>query len=75
MKRHRASYANAIDWIARNDDPGSKDAFNPAALQGMITVLLVADIWRSDAARVAGHVVARRHQIFAEAAAAKAAAC
>lgn len=53
----RASYERAIGWIADNDEPGEYDIDTMASL---ISVVLVADLWGKDPARVARDVVNRR---------------
>ena len=53
----RASYREAVAWIAYNDDPGSSDSRDAEAVRGMISVGLVADIFGVDSERVAADVV------------------
>lgn len=56
----RASYREAIAWIAWNDDLGSNDSLNATACAEMISCCLVADLFGVPAARVGGDVVAYR---------------
>ncbi len=56
----RASFKAAVAHIALNDDPGSDDALNEEAVQGYLTVGLVADIFGVDTEYVARCVVMRR---------------
>jgi hypothetical protein len=58
-KPARASYREAVQWIADNDAAGDDDPVD--VLNGLISVLLVADIFRVDADKVARDVWNRRH--------------
>lgn len=53
----RASYREAVIWIAHNDECG-EGAVSVVAYS--ITVLLIADLWRKDPETVARAVVAER---------------
>lgn len=53
----RASYREAIEWIALNDEPALDDVGEVAA---MISVLLIADLWRKEPEAVARAVIRRR---------------
>lgn len=64
----RASYRQAVRWIAENDDPGDDEADNVDAVAEMISVLLTADIFGVEPKRVAADVVRKREQINASAA-------
>ena len=55
----RASYREAVQWIAVNDEPGEKDV---EVMQGMISVCLVADIFGADQAVVAKDVMRARER-------------
>jgi hypothetical protein len=49
--------SSAINWIAENDEPTSLD---PVEIADQISVLLVADLWKSDPRELADLIVARR---------------
>lgn len=51
----RASYREAVAWIAYNDSPGDDDDLE--AVSGYVTTLLVADLFGVDAAKVARDVM------------------
>lgn len=53
----RASYREAILWIADNDEPTSKDVSEVA---DMISVLLIADLFAVEPRRVARDVIFSR---------------
>jgi hypothetical protein len=55
-----ASYRHAVSWIAANDGSGDDDAKDETTVSGMVTVLLVADIFAVDAGEVAKAVVKYR---------------
>jgi hypothetical protein len=57
----RASYREAIWWIALNDEPGlGPDSRNPEVVATLISVALVADIFGVSTERVGLDVVRRR---------------
>jgi hypothetical protein len=53
----RASYRNAVAWIALNDETTEID---PQEIRGFISVVLVADLFDVDALKVASDVVRYR---------------
>jgi hypothetical protein len=53
----RASYRDAIRWIAENDEGGETD---PEVIADMITALLVADLFGKEPAAVAAAVIRKR---------------
>lgn len=55
----RPSYKNAIFWIAHNDE-GGPDAHNVEAVERMISVGLVADLFGKSTQEVAADVVLTR---------------
>lgn len=59
----RASYREAVAWVAENDSGGDLDAHRPEVVQHLITTVLVADIFGVDQLRVGRDVVRyrRRH--------------
>lgn len=57
-----ASYKEAIDWIARNDE---ESEMNPDYIADSLTVQLVADLWRKAADAVAMDVYKARVRIVA----------
>lgn len=59
----RASYREAVDWIAQNDSAGDCDACEEPVVAAYPTTVLVADIFGLDAQRVARDVVRRRRQL------------
>lgn len=54
----RASYRDAVDWIAQNDESGSEDT--PEQISGYASVVLVADLFDVDSIKVAGAVYNKR---------------
>jgi hypothetical protein len=52
-----ARYMEAVAWIANNDEPGETDA---ETVSEMISVLLVADLWRKEPEQVADDVLRAR---------------
>lgn len=56
----RATYRDAIDWVAQNDSSGDPDANDPEAVAFLVSSVLVADIFGVDVARVGRDVVRRR---------------
>jgi len=56
----RASYREAISWIALNDGPGDFDALEPAYVAEQMTAKIVADLFGVDDARVGKDVVRAR---------------
>lgn len=59
----RASYRDAIDWIARNDCAGESDALDATRVGELVSSALVADIFAVECARVGRDVVRRRAAI------------
>ncbi len=57
----RASYRDAVDFIAQNDDAEELD---PESVTGSLTVVLVASIFGTDAEHVARDVVRLRKQLM-----------
>lgn len=54
----RASYREAVHWIAVNDDGADgADRTNEASIAGYVTTLLIADIFGVEPERVARDVV------------------
>ena len=58
----RASYREAIAWIAMNDSAGDDDALDPKAAGSLITSCLVADIFGIDQDKVGADVVKYRRK-------------
>lgn len=54
----RASYREAVQWIADNDNPADDEPVIEVA--GYMTVMLIADIFDTSTGRVAKDVVWRR---------------
>lgn len=59
----RASYREAIAWIAMNDGDGQDDRLDFDSLKGYVTVCLIADIFCVSQARVADDVIKYRRGI------------
>lgn len=57
----RASYREAIDWIAENDESAERDVNVMAEVP---TVVLVAEVFRKPAATVALAVVRQREKLW-----------
>lgn len=57
-----ASYRFGVEWIAQNDAPGDGD--DAEALAGYISVLLLADLFGVEPAKVASDVLKRRAVLF-----------
>ena len=58
----RASYRAAIEWIALNDDAGSKDALIPEVVSGYVSSVLVADLFGVEDSKVGADVVRFRQK-------------
>lgn len=56
------SYRFGVQWIAINDDPGSGDALDVESVRGMVSVLLIADLFGCDPLLVASDVVSERYR-------------
>jgi len=56
----RASYREAVEWIALNDDNGAPDAREADAVAGLISTILVAHLFGVERERVARDVVRYR---------------
>jgi hypothetical protein len=58
----RASYREAVEWIARNDEAGSDDAFDVTETSFLVTTLLISDLFDVDNLKVGADVVRKRKQ-------------
>ncbi len=56
----RASYKEAIAWVALNDSGGDDDALIPEEVKHLITAALVADIFGVDQSKVGEDIVKYR---------------
>lgn len=56
----RASYKEAIAWVAMNDSAGDGDALNPDQVKFLITAILVADIFDVTLEKVGKDIVSFR---------------
>lgn len=56
----RASYKEAIAWIAMNDGPGDSWAMDVEQMKGQTSVVLIADLFGKPAREVAEKVVEYR---------------
>ncbi len=53
-------YRFAVEWIALNDGPGDSDALDPEAVQDLVSIALVADMFGKSTLEVAQAVVKYR---------------
>ena len=53
----RASYREAVAWVAENDSGGESDALRPEVVCHLITAALVADIFGVPSERVGNDIV------------------
>lgn len=60
---NRASYREAIDWIARNDSGADPSALNPETVGDLVTSCLVADVFDVERIKVGRDIVRRRISI------------
>jgi hypothetical protein len=58
----RASYREAVRWIAYNDDPGANDAQDPEVVVHYVSTLLVADLFGKEPEAVAADIVRLRQK-------------
>ena len=56
------SLSHAIRWIADNDEPELDEDDDLADMEGLISVMLVADIWGLSPEDVAKRVIAQRQR-------------
>lgn len=59
----RASYRDAVDWIAQNDGSGDPDALDPEAAAALTTATLIADIFGVPRDKVGADIVRRRKKL------------
>ena len=59
----RASYKEAIAWVALNDSAGDDDALLPDQVKHLITAALVADIFEVDQDKVGEDIVKYRKRV------------
>jgi hypothetical protein len=62
----RASYRDAIDWIAQNDSAGDDDADDPEVVGHLVSSVLIAEIFGVECERVGRDVVRRRSALDKE---------
>jgi len=62
----RASYREAVEWIALNDGAGDPGALSPEDVACQLSVMLVADLWRKSTLEVARAVVRWRKKHCSE---------
>lgn len=63
----RASYRDACEWIAQFDEAGNgAPSYDEEEVAGLVTVVLLADIFDVESARVARDVVRRRKALYPE---------
>lgn len=56
----RASYREAIEWIADNDSAADGDALDPEAVSHLVSSVLIADIFDVDSKKVGEDIVRYR---------------
>jgi len=56
----RASYRDAIDWIAQNDSAGDDGSCDPKIVAELVTSVLIAAIFDAPTEKVGADVVRRR---------------
>ena len=56
----RASYRNAVEWIALMDSAADNDALDPLTVSELVTVGLVADIFDVDPHKIGADIVRYR---------------
>lgn len=56
----RIRYHRGVQWIAFNDDNGSKDAENVDAIEHTLTIVLLAEVFEKTPRQVARDVVMTR---------------
>jgi hypothetical protein len=56
----RASYRDAVDWVAQNDSPGDDNAGDPEICGSLVSAVLVADIFDVTTKKVGEDIAARR---------------
>lgn len=62
----RASYRQAIDWVAQNDSAGDSDALDVDAVSYLVSSVLVADIFDVPCDKVGKDIVRRRKALAKE---------
>jgi hypothetical protein len=62
----RASYREAIEWIAINDSSGEDTAMDAEEVQHLVTSALVADLFEVDQFKIGKDVVRKRKQFIKE---------
>lgn len=63
MARIRPSYRRAVEWVALNDTPGDRGAFDLEVVRQYFTVGFVADLFGKEQDRVAQDVIDCRTQL------------
>lgn len=59
----RASYREAVTWIAENDSTADSDANDPDVVGYLVSSVLVADIFGVEPEKVGRDVVRKRYQL------------
>lgn len=62
----RASYRDAVDWVAQMDSAGDNDADKPEVVAELVSCGLVAAIFGVEQIRVGTDVVRRRAKLAKE---------
>jgi len=58
----RASYREAVQWIADNDSAGQDDALDLVCVSELITTVLIGDLFNVEYERVARDVIRSRQR-------------
>lgn len=53
----RASYRDAIEWVALNDSAGDSDALDPEVAGALVSAVLVSDIFDVPSYKVGADIV------------------
>lgn len=61
----RASYREAIAWVAANDSAGDEDALDPEKVSELVSACLVADIFGVSYEKVGADIVRYRKKHYA----------
>ena len=62
----RPSYREAITWIALNDGAGDDDAYDADVVSGLVTAVMLADIFDVPSDRVGRDIVRYRKRLLKE---------
>jgi hypothetical protein len=60
----RASYREAVRWIALNDSPGDDGGLDPKIASELVTSVLIADLFDVSVERIGSDIVRERERHF-----------